>query len=97
LLHLAACVLLEAHDEWRVADCRYLSDGSMAQLTPPAPTTIAAATETEVLDGTVQRTAQSERRRASPERLHHSAELNHRVNRLILCVYPKSRFRQRHP
>lgn len=57
LLRLAACVLIEAHDEWQVADRRYLAEGSMAQLTPPAPTTIAAATETEVLDFTVQRTA----------------------------------------
>ena len=59
LLRLAACVPIEAHDEWQVADCRYLSEGSMAQLTPPAPTTIAAAAaaETEVPNGTVQRTA----------------------------------------
>jgi len=97
LLRLAACVLLEAHDKWRVADCRYLSDGSMAQLTPPTPTTIAAATETEVLDGTAQRTAQPGQRRASRERLHHSAELNPRVKRLTRCAYPKSRFRYFHP
>src|SRR5674476_773292 len=28
------CVLIEAHDEWQVRDCRYLSGTSMAMLTP---------------------------------------------------------------
>jgi putative transposase len=41
LLRLSACVLIEAHDEWQVAERRYLSEGSMAQLTPPAPTVLA--------------------------------------------------------
>jgi putative transposase len=27
-------VLIEAHDEWPVAERRYLSEGSMAKLTP---------------------------------------------------------------
>ena len=40
LLRLAACVLIEAHDEWQDGDRRYLSDGSMALLNPPAPTAI---------------------------------------------------------
>jgi len=40
LLRLSACVLIEAHDEWQVAERRYLSEGSMAQLTPPAPTAL---------------------------------------------------------
>ena len=40
LLRLAACVLIEAHDEWQVSDRRYLSEASMAQLTPPAPTAL---------------------------------------------------------
>ena len=40
LLRLSACVLIEAHDEWQVAERRYLSEGSMAQLTPPAPTVL---------------------------------------------------------
>jgi putative transposase len=35
---LSACVLIEAHDEWQVSDRRYLSEGSMALLTPPEPT-----------------------------------------------------------
>ncbi|GAA4309768.1 IS256-like element IS1553 family transposase [Klenkia terrae] len=40
LLRLAACVLIEAHDEWQVSDRRYLSEASMALLTPPAPTAL---------------------------------------------------------
>jgi putative transposase len=40
LLRLAACVLIEAHDEWQVSDRRYLSEQSMAQLAPPAPTAL---------------------------------------------------------
>jgi putative transposase len=46
LHRLTASVLIEAHDEWQVADRRYLSEASMAQLTPPAPTPIGAATPT---------------------------------------------------
>jgi putative transposase len=40
LHRLSACVLLEAHDEWQVSDRRYLSETSMALLTPPEPTTL---------------------------------------------------------
>jgi putative transposase len=40
LLRLAACVLIEAHDEWQVSDRRYLSEASMALLTPPEPTAL---------------------------------------------------------
>ncbi len=40
LHRLTACVLIEAHDEWQVAERRYLSEASMALLTPPAPTAI---------------------------------------------------------
>jgi putative transposase len=40
LLRLAACVLIETHDEWQVTDRRYLSEASMAQLTPPPPTAL---------------------------------------------------------
>ena len=46
LHRLTACVLIEAHDEWQVADRRYLSEASMALLNPPAPTAIAAGTTT---------------------------------------------------
>ena len=52
LHRLTACVLIEAHDEWQVAERRYLSEGSMAQLNPPAPTAIntAQSTPREVID-----------------------------------------------
>jgi len=33
-MRLAACVLIEGHDEWQEADRRYLSEESMALLTP---------------------------------------------------------------
>ena len=45
LHRLTACVLIEAHDEWQVADRRYLSEGSMALLNPPAPTPIDTTAE----------------------------------------------------
>ena len=40
-LRLAACMLIKAHDEWQVAERRYLSEGSMAQTHPPVPTALA--------------------------------------------------------
>ena len=33
-------MLIEAHDEWQVSDRRYLSEASMAQLTPAPPTAL---------------------------------------------------------
>ena len=39
LLRLAGAVLVEAHDEWQVADKRYLSEASMALLTKTTPDT----------------------------------------------------------
>jgi putative transposase len=40
LHRLSSYVLIEAHDEWQVSDRRYLSEGSMAMLTPSEPTTL---------------------------------------------------------
>ena len=58
LLHLSTCVLIESHDEWQVAERRYLSEESMAQLTPPAPTAITATShDREVIDTATIRTA----------------------------------------
>jgi putative transposase len=52
LHRLTACVLIEAHDEWQVADRRYLSESSMALLNPPEPTALAPtdSTSQEVVD-----------------------------------------------
>ena len=58
MLRLSACVLIEAHDEWQVAERRYLSEGSMAQLTPPAPTVLAINT-TPVQEATTTPDVQS--------------------------------------
>jgi len=46
LLRLSACVLIEAHDEWQDGDRRYLSEQSMALLTPPEPTPLPALSTT---------------------------------------------------
>ena len=61
LLRLAACVLIEAHDECQVSGRRYLSEQSTAHLTPPAPTALQARrdTTTEEIDTTDIKTAQS--------------------------------------
>jgi len=40
LARLAGAVLGEIHDEWQVSDRRYLSEASMALLTPPEPTAL---------------------------------------------------------
>nr|BAE45066.1 transposase [Terrabacter sp. DBF63] len=55
---LVGAVLIEAHEEWQVSDRRYLSEASMAQLNPPAPTAITAARHTaEVMDTPALQTA----------------------------------------
>jgi putative transposase len=40
LLRLPYCVLIEAHDEWQVADRCYPSEASMALFNPPEPTVL---------------------------------------------------------
>jgi putative transposase len=47
LLRLAACVLIEAHDEWQDSDRRYLSEESMALLNPPPATALPPRPSTE--------------------------------------------------
>lgn len=42
LQRLSACVLIQAHDEWQVSHRCYLSEASMAMLTPPEPTALTA-------------------------------------------------------
>ena len=52
------CVLIEAYDEWQVSDRRYLSETSMALLTPPEPTTLPTRpADTGVIDNTQALTA----------------------------------------
>jgi putative transposase len=56
-------VLIETHDEWQVSERRYLSEASMAQLTPPPPTAIEPRRDTsssdtnEAIDTTTIKTA----------------------------------------
>ncbi len=57
LHRLSACVLIEAHDEWQVSDRRYLSETSMALLTPPVPTVLQPRPAKEVLDTITIKTA----------------------------------------
>ena len=70
LLRLAGCVLIEAHDEWQVSDRRYLSEASMAQLTPPAPTTLEPRPDntSEVIDQPALQTAYSTTTRSTTRR-----------------------------
>ena len=58
LHRLSACVLIEAHDEWQVSDRRYLSETSMAMLTPSEPTALPTRPDNRgVIDTTQARTA----------------------------------------
>ena len=55
---LVGAVLIEAHDEWQVSDRRYLSEASMALLTPPEPTALNPARHAEeVIDTPALQTA----------------------------------------
>ncbi len=49
LLRLAGAVLIEAHDEWQVTDRRYLSESSMALLTPPVTDTTKEVANRELI------------------------------------------------
>jgi putative transposase len=58
LQRLSSCVLIEAHDEWQVSDRRYLSETSMALLTPTEPTALPTRpANPEVIDTTQALTA----------------------------------------
>ena len=46
--HPASCVLIRAQDEWQVSDRRYLSEGFMAMLAPPEPTTLQTRSDQRV-------------------------------------------------
>ena len=58
LLCLSTCVLIESHDEWQVSERRYLSETSMAMLTPSEPTALTPRPDqTRVIDTAQARTA----------------------------------------
>jgi putative transposase len=58
LQRLSSCVLIEAHDEWQVGERRYLSETSMAMLTPSEPTALTPRPDqTRVIDTAQARTA----------------------------------------
>lgn len=66
LPRLSTCGLIDSYDARQVAERRFLSEESMAQLTPSAPTAITAATnKPEVVDTDAIRTAQFTPRKAS--------------------------------
>jgi len=88
LTRLATCVLIETHDEWQVAERRYLSEESMAQLTPPAPTPLNTPAQ-EVTHAPTALTAQTD----NPQRITRTSyttprDLPQRRGRLLIRGEP---------
>lgn len=82
--------MIEAHDEWQVAERRYLSEGFMALLNPPVPTQIGAhpdtvnTTQKELIDTPTPSRHSTNQQSATRRYFHHATGLDHQYgpNRL---------------